>query len=38
MAKMMFDNLNAIVADTLTESIKMIDIDELHDHGDEEEY
>lgn len=34
MAKMMFDNLNAIVADTLTESIKMIDIGELHESED----
>lgn len=30
----MFDNLNAIVANTLTDSIKMIDIDELHESQD----
>ena len=30
----MFENLNAIVANTLTDSIKMIDIDELHDSED----
>ncbi len=34
MAKTMFDNLNAIVANTLTDSIKMIDIDELHESED----
>ncbi len=34
MAKMMFKNLNAIVANTLTDSIKMIDIDELHNSDD----
>ena len=34
MAKMMFENLNAIVANTLTDSIKMIDIDELHESED----
>lgn len=34
MAKNMFANLNSIVADTLTESIKMIDIDELHSSPD----
>lgn len=34
MAKMMFENLNAIVANTLTDSIKMIDIDELHNSED----
>ncbi len=34
MAKMMFENLNAIVANTLNDSIKMIDIDELHDSED----
>ncbi len=32
--KSMFDNLTAIVSDTLTDSIKMIDIDELHDSKD----
>ena len=30
----MFENLNAIVANTLTDSIKMIDIDELYDSED----
>lgn len=34
MAKMMFENLNAIVANTLTDSIKMIDISELHESKD----
>ena len=34
MARMMFKNLNAIVANTLTESIKMIDIAELHESDD----
>lgn len=34
MAKKMFENLNAIVANTLTDSIKMIDIDELHNSED----
>lgn len=34
MAKTMFDNLNAIVANTLTDSIKMIDIAELHNSDD----
>lgn len=34
MAKMMFENLSAIVANTLTDSIKMIDIDELHNSED----
>lgn len=34
MAMKMFDNLNAIVANTLTDSIKMIDIDELHESTD----
>jgi len=34
MAKKMFDNLNAIVANTLTDSIKMLDIDELHESAD----
>lgn len=34
MAKMMFENLSAIVANTLTDSIKMIDIDELHESQD----
>lgn len=34
MARMMFENLNAIVANTLTDSIKMIDIDELHESDD----
>lgn len=34
MAKTMFDNLNAIVANTLTDSIKMIDIEELHNSDD----
>lgn len=34
MAKTMFDNLNAIVANTLTDSIKMIDISELHESPD----
>ncbi len=34
MAKMMFENLSAIVANTLTDSIKMIDIDELHNSDD----
>ncbi|MDE6708238.1 MAG: ParB/RepB/Spo0J family partition protein, partial [Oscillospiraceae bacterium] len=32
--KTMFDNLNAIVANTLTDSIQMIDIDELHESKD----
>ncbi len=32
--KTMFDNLSAIVANTLTDSIEMIDIDELHDSKD----
>lgn len=31
MAKMMFENLGAIVSNTLTDSIQMIDIDELHE-------
>lgn len=34
MAKMMFKNLGAIVSNTLTDSIKMIDIDELHNSDD----
>lgn len=34
MARMMFKNLDAIVANTLTESIKMIDIAELHESDD----
>ena len=34
MAKMMFENLNSIVANTLTDSIKMIDVDELHNSED----
>ena len=34
MASRMFENLNAIVANTLTDSIKMIDIDELHESKD----
>lgn len=34
MAKMMFENLSSIVANTLTDSIKMIDIDELHNSED----
>lgn len=34
MARTMFENLNAIVANTLTDSIKMIDIDELHESKD----
>lgn len=34
MARMMFDNLNAIVANTITDSIKMVDIDELHESSD----
>ena len=34
MAKMMLKNLGAIVANTLTDSIKMIDIDELHNSED----
>lgn len=34
MAKSMFENLNAIVANTLTDSIKMLDIDELHESED----
>lgn len=34
MAKMMFKNLGAIVANTITDSIKMIDIDELHNSED----
>lgn len=34
MAKSMFANLNSIVADTLTESIQMIDINELHSSPD----
>ena len=34
MARSMFANLNAIVANTLTESIKMIDISELHSSPD----
>lgn len=34
MAKTMFDNLNAIVANTLTDRIKMIDISELHESPD----
>lgn len=34
MAKMMFENLNSIVANTLTDSIKMIEIDELHNSED----
>ena len=34
MAKMMFKNLGSIVANTLTDSIKMIDIDELHNSDD----
>ena len=32
--KTLFDNLNAIVANTLTDSIQMIDIDELHESKD----
>ena len=32
--KSMFDNLNAIVANTLTDSIEMIDISELHESKD----
>ena len=32
--KKMFENLNAIVANTLNDSIKMIDIDELYDSED----
>ena len=34
MASRMFENLNAIVANTLTDSIKMIDIDALHGSKD----
>lgn len=34
MAKTMFDNLKSIVANTLTDSIKMIDISELHESQD----
>lgn len=34
MAKMMFENLSSIVANTLTDSIKMIEIDELHNSED----
>ena len=34
MAKNMLANLNAIVANTLNESIQMIDIDELHSSPD----
>lgn len=34
MAKMMFENLGAIVSNTLTDSIQMIDIDELHESED----
>ena len=34
MKNSMFDNLSAIVSDTLTDSIKMIDIDELHESAD----
>lgn len=34
MARKMFDNLSAIVADTLTDSIKMIHIDDLHESAD----
>ena len=30
----MFDNLKAVVADTITDSIKMIDINELHESAD----
>lgn len=32
--KSMFDNLSAIVSNTLTDSIQMIDIDELHESAD----
>ena len=34
MRKNMFDNLSAIVSNTLTDSIQMIDIDELHESAD----
>lgn len=34
MARMMFENLGAIVSNTLTDSIQMIDIDELHESED----
>ena len=34
MRNKMFDNLSAIVSNTLTDSIKMIDIDELHESAD----
>ena len=34
MASRMFENLSAIVQNTLTDSIKMIDIDELHESAD----
>lgn len=34
MKNSMFDNLSAIVSDTLTDSIQMIDIDELHESAD----
>lgn len=34
MAKMMFNNLSSIVANTLTDSIKMIDIKDLHESED----
>ncbi|MBQ6211849.1 MAG: ParB N-terminal domain-containing protein, partial [Ruminococcus sp.] len=30
----MFDNLKAVVSNTLTDSIKMIDINELHESAD----
>ena len=30
----MFDNLKAVVADTITDIIKMIDIAELHESAD----
>ena len=32
--KNMFDNLSAIVSNTLTDSIQMIDIEELHESAD----
>ena len=34
MRNKMFDNLSAVVSNTLTDSIKMIDIDELHESAD----
>ena len=34
MKSKMFDNLKAVVADTITDSIKMIDINELHESAD----